>query len=50
MMLLLVVAGELTKHAKGRILLDPHGLHTVSAQYPDGGNDAYGNLKIIELE
>ncbi len=36
-MLILVVAGELTKHAKSRILLDlhtastrsPHGLHTV---------------------
>jgi hypothetical protein len=47
MMLLLVVARELTKHAKGRILLD---LHTVSTRSPHGGNDAYGNLKIIERE
>ncbi|MFY9931792.1 MAG: hypothetical protein WAK82_27690, partial [Streptosporangiaceae bacterium] len=32
-MMLLVVAGELIKHAKGRILLD---LHTVSTPSPHG--------------
>jgi hypothetical protein len=45
-MLLLVVAGELIKQAKGRILLD---FYTVSSQSPDGGNDAYGNLKSLSV-